>query len=1290
MKSPGFLKKISSLSMIIIFSLILCSVQAGDDWPMDVPLTSTTHACPNNIDGCPPDCPCEDKVCPLPDGGGGKGGNGGNSGGTRDEIHGAPPEPDGNRNQNLPIPPFAMGSLGSSSSAADPIDPGRDVVYLKRTDVAIPIAGGLEFRLDRMYTSGRLMNTYTDNCHPMLGESWHLSIDARVFLEDGSDNLIILLPTSRPRLFEWNETDQKWYSDEAEGFFGEATWDDVNEEYELLYPEGDKLRFNKRGFLISWENSIGNCLTFDREIVTDNGKEYDRLDKVETPSIDGRYFEFYYNDDDCPWLLTKVIMKTTTDSSYSQVLIEYEYHTSTGNNNLLDETHYMGQNLGEYYNYGSGSEDTQGAWSNDMINGETYMRTLSEVGTYDESSNKSFSVGYTYEPKIGKLNNVEGWCEYRPISVWKPVFSSTNPQYILDICKSYTLDDYDIDQGYVLRVYRGDSNDEYVDYTSNDNRDIYKYEHSSNFSDMDYYATWNTNLRRLTETKDPSNLDNVLNSVQYDQSSGHLAKGNVTQRTDPMERSTGIQYDSTYNKPTQITDPYNRTKTIQYDSNTGLPTSITYPADPDYPNDARTISFSYNSYGNLTSKTDSVNGTTNYTYYATGATGSKSSSNGGLLASVTAPNGAVTSFEYNTLGYVTKVTSSDGLTIEYTYDGILLTEVNRDGKKQTYSYDDMTYRTSETDAAGHTTNYTYDGLGRLVEIEDAEGNTIEYDYNLYSQVTSIKDSKGNETTFEYDGMGRLEYETDEQNNQTQYVYGDSGCSSCGGSGKITKKVDPRGQTITYDYDSYGRISQIDYYAAGVDPETDPAQRTVSYEYNDTINSVETDNVTKITDSALPFSTKYYTYSYDSLGRKSLVNHPEGFHQAWDYNADGKVNFYRDADGGVSRYTYDSYQRLSKIEDAWGNETDFVYNTSSDYGPRSAIKEIQYENGTKAQYEYDSHGKLAKITNKASDGTVMTSFDYSYYKDGDISRIDLNDGDAWYYQYDKISQLTGEARLDSSDQIRWSRAYSYDSAGNRTYLDYYDGSTTDTAYYSYNALNQLTSDSTWDYSYDDNGNLIEKKQPLNCTDYETWDYDWTIDNRMEKVTYEYIDDVTTDMEYVYDINGSRILKRSLEKNNMSDGTRKRYFFNGLTAEVVKTSVDGAHSDTAFEYNVKEDGVSASNWDVYDDTPSGATVTSIEDTDLRSYVIKCDGQDGNGFVVGDNGSNSYNPNEGPWNETKKVMSFWYKGGFSPIYVTVSTSSGDKYLKYYSANGTSYEDGSGHVCFYLGTGADRKSVV
>jgi len=54
------------------------------------------------------------------------------------------------------------------------------------------------------------------------------------------------------------------------------------------------------------------------------------------------------------------------------------------------------------------------------------------------------------------------------------------------------------------------------------------------------------------------------------------------------------------------------------------------------------------------------------------------------------------------------------------------------------------------------------------------------------------------------------------------------------------------------------------------------------------------------------------------------------------------------------------------------------------------------------------------------------------------------------------------------------AYSFDPAGNRTQMVHFDGSTTVTTWYSYNAGNQLMlrmqdDGPEWDYVYDANGN-----------------------------------------------------------------------------------------------------------------------------------------------------------------------------------------------------------------------------
>ena len=77
----------------------------------------------------------------------------------------------------------------------------------------------------------------------------------------------------------------------------------------------------------------------------------------------------------------------------------------------------------------------------------------------------------------------------------------------------------------------------------------------------------------------------------------------------------------------------------------------------------------------------------------------------------------------------------------------------------------------------------------------------------------------------------------------------------------------------------------------------------------------------------------------------------------------------------------------------------------------------------------------------------------------------------------------------------------------------------------------------------------------------------------------------------------MLKRRLLADGAADGARTRYFFHGLTEEVVKRSVAGAHADTAFELLTRENGETAAGWAVHDADPAGASVASGGQDELR---------------------------------------------------------------------------------------------
>lgn len=86
-------------------------------------------------------------------------------------------------------------------------------------------------------------------------------------------------------------------------------------------------------------------------------------------------------------------------------------------------------------------------------------------------------------------------------------------------------------------------------------------------------------------------------------------------------------------------------------------------------------------------------------------------------------------------GRVTKLTSSNGRWIEFTYDAS-----NRITQAQ--------------DNIGRTVNYTYDASGRLWKVTDPKGGVTEYTYDTSNRMLSIKDARGIVfLTNQYDAAG---------------------------------------------------------------------------------------------------------------------------------------------------------------------------------------------------------------------------------------------------------------------------------------------------------------------------------------------------------------------------------------------------------------------------------------------------------------------------------------------------------------------------------------------------------
>ncbi|MGW3983876.1 LamG-like jellyroll fold domain-containing protein [Streptomyces mirabilis] len=238
-----------------------------------------------------------------------------------------------------------------------------------------------------------------------------------------------------------------------------------------------------------------------------------------------------------------------------------------------------------------------------------------------------------------------------------------------------------------------------------------------------------------------------------------------------------------------------------------------------------------------------------------GATTTISYFKNGDIASMTDPDGQVTSFTYDNLGrMLTKKAVSDsypaGLTTTYTYDGdsqitgevdpavtnrvtsathqkSTSTVFDADGmissqtvadlgggdasRTQSYTYTPYDQVKTTTDAAGGMTTYTYDGYGNQATVQDPAGNVLSYGYDSNGKLLTqtLKNYIGDpvnpsaasdlvESSRAYDPSGRLQSLTDAMGNVTSYTYTDNGLTA------TVTRSDPTGhqhfveQSNTYD------------------------------------------------------------------------------------------------------------------------------------------------------------------------------------------------------------------------------------------------------------------------------------------------------------------------------------------------------------------------------------------------------------------------------------------------------------------------------------------------------------
>lgn len=411
----------------------------------------------------------------------------------------------------------------------------------------------------------------------------------------------------------------------------------------------------------------------------------------------------------------------------------------------------------------------------------------------------------------------------------------------------------------------------------------------------------------------------------------------------------------------------------------------------------------------------------------------------------------------------------------------------------TYAYDNLYRRTSITDALAGVTSFTFDAAGQLKTLTDPVENTTTWFYDDLGRVIEEKNQLDKSRYFQYDGVGNLTQRTDRNERVIQYVYDG-----------LNRNTDEK----WYDGESLVRTISFEFDAANQLLSADDPNANNLFTY-DKLGRV-TQEVQALTGFA---DTITLDQEFDALGNRTRAEMSYGTSAtlATDYVYDG-----------LSRMTKQTQYDSTTSDIAWKRVT-FQYNAASQFAEinrfvGNSTTPIAVATTT---YDYDGIGRLKDLLH-FTDTTTWAGYDYEYDVASRITAIDSFVDGLTEYDYDNTNQLTDADHTGIPDE-----SYDYDANGNRAMSGYVIGDN-----------NQLESDGTYNYGYDDEGNRIWRTNI--STGYVTT-YTWDHRNRLTAVTeFDDEENILSSITYKYDA-FDRWISRSYDADGPSGADAIDTFF-----------------------------------------------------------------------------------------------------------------------------------------------------
>ncbi len=379
----------------------------------------------------------------------------------------------------------------------------------------------------------------------------------------------------------------------------------------------------------------------------------------------------------------------------------------------------------------------------------------------------------------------------------------------------------------------------------------------------------------------------------------------------------------------------------------------------------------------------------------------------------------------NALGQVTRITADDA-------HGNPLTLIDPNGTLTTLSYDPRQRLVSRS-IDGETTTYDYDRVGQLIRITLPDGSRLHYTYDAAQRLIRVADSLGNAIEYTLDALGnRLREDVRDpagQLTQTrQQIYDPLGrlAQDIGARGQITayaydangnrtRRSDPLEQRTHFAYDALDRLIQ----------QTDPGAGETRYAYDGQ------DRLIKVTDPRKLATT----YRLDGLGNRQHLQSPDSGLTSSTHDAAGNEITRRDARGQTTRIAWDALNRPTRIDFHDGSQRLYRWDQGAN-GIGRLTQIDDYQGGVliaSVQTSYDAQGRIISQTRRVGDVSHRLAWTW---QGGRIASLTTPGGRRVSYSRDAAGRISAVSLSDPAGETRViASAIDYHPFGGvRSYLD----------------------------------------------------------------------------------------------------------------------------------------------------------------------------------------------------------------------------------------------------------------